>query len=324
MKTPLKSIAWPLGILLALTLAPASLRADTIVGAGLTLLEIASGPSLGFNPGDYYYSGMTFDADGNLLLAVNAVSSLSPSPQEIYEVPVVRDSSGYITSLGSPVAFASVNTSAGAANNGVGGGLISEPGGSLLYTTNPSNYVGSYTSGSGSSLADLTSLAPATLGGLEYVPASFTNNGAGLLKLSTSNGSSGEWYTLSSPTGPLSGGVSGPAADSFAYVPADGYEITQNSVLVENDASLTLSLYGLDANGNPTGTGVTWLQGDGSVAFNSGVASDPGSAEYLFSTADGSIWALEVNAPEPGTILTFAAALIGLWSLRRRATARLR
>jgi len=309
-----------LGIAIAIGIAlPA--RADSVVTspAGLSIFQITSGPFSGIDPSDYY-SAMAFDPSGNyLLLAINSGTTAQSSPQGIYEMQVDRNGDGEITGFGTPSLYATVNTTVGAVNNGVGGGLIEQSGGSLLYTTNPSNYVGSYSGGS-SSLTSYTGLAPYTLGGLQYVPASFTNNGAGLLKISTSNpqipAPNGEWYTIATVGGPVSGGTGGPEADSFVYALPDADSVPEPAVLIEDASTLTLSLYGLDSQGNPTTQiGSTWVAS--SQMLNFGIARDPRLPEYLFSTADGSIWAVEEDVPEPGTLLLIGVGLLAVIARRR-------
>lgn len=300
--------------------AVSPLRADpTVNAAGLNLFAITSSPFSGFDS-SYYYSAMTFDPTGNyLIMAINSTITDTSSSQGIYSVPVTRGSNGYITGFGAPTLYATVATSTVSETNGgnaVGGGLV-QSGTSLMFTTWSIPNLGVYSGGSTSlyfnSYLSSQNLA---LGGLQYVPSSFTSNGAGLLKMSTSNGA---WFSVPSNFSVLNpdSGVSVPA-DSFAYAPADPYAVAQNSILVEDDVGFNLKLYGVNSQGDPTGTGVTWLSGNDS-AFNSGIVRDPNSREFIFSTNDGTIWALQEETPEPGTLVTFLASLLAIYILRRRA-----
>ncbi|HXS94961.1 MAG TPA: PEP-CTERM sorting domain-containing protein [Candidatus Limnocylindrales bacterium] len=299
----------------AIALAAPLLHADTaVVGAGLNLFQISTSalPTLTANQ---YYGGMALDTTGRLLLAVNDYSNTA---QPIYALTVSRDASGRIISVGlpspaDPYAVVPTNTLTGV---GVGGGLIYNSDGSLLYDTDASGSIRTYSSGS-STVAHEDVFASQTMGGLQYVPAGFT--GAGLLKASAYSGSTGAWYTILASTTTSTG----PTADSFAYAPADGLAVHANSVLVEDDQTFSLTLYGVDAQGNPLpGSGALWYQGGPSIALNSGVVYDAHGHEYLFTLTDGTMWALEEQAPEPGTFFPLAAAIAGLALLRRRVTAR--
>jgi len=298
----------------AIALAASPLHADTaIVGAGLNLFEISTAalPALA---GTQYYGGMALDTTGRLLLAVNDYNNTTAQP--IFALTVSRDASGRIISVGlpspaDPYAVVPTGTPGGL---GVGGGLIYNSDGSLLYDTDAKGSIRTYSS-AGSTVAHEDIFASQTMGGLQYVPAGFP--GAGLLKASAYSGSTGAWYTILSNT---TTSTAGPTADAFVYAPADGLAVHANSVLVADFQTASLKLYGLDAQGNPIpDSWVTWYSG---IPPNSGVVYDPRGHEYLFTLTDGTMWALQEQAPEPATLFPLAAAIAGLALLRRRVTAR--
>jgi len=297
----------------AIALAVPLLHADTaVVGAGLNLFQISTSalPTLTANQ---YYGGMALDTTGRLLLSVNDYSNTA---QPIFALTVSRDASGRIISVGlpspaDPYAVVPTGTQLGL---GVGGGLIYNSDGSLLYDTDAQGSIRTYSS-AGSTVANEDIFASQTMGGLQYVPAGFT--GAGLLKASAYSGSTGGWYTILPNT---TTSTAGPTADAFVYAPADGLAVYANSVLVADFQTASLTLYGVDAQGNPIpDSGVPWYSG---IPPNSGVVYDAHGHEYLFTLTDGTMWALEEQAPEPATLFPLAAAIAGLALLRRRVTAR--
>ncbi len=290
--------------------------ANPILGAlpGMSLYEVGSVDLSSYYTDPYYYDALAFNGS-NLLLSATDASSTN---EDLYSVSFMRNASGHIVGLGSAINLAALNVEE--IGNIVGGGLAFASNGTLLYVTSPLSYLGQYANG-GSQTTPLTFNGQnLNLGGIGYVPAGFP--GAGQLKLSTIDGSwydvnlsstAGSFYQLSS----LTQQSSGVPAYSFVYVPA-GNRIAEDSMIAADGSNLTLQLYGLDANGNPTGTGVVAVNGNGQT-IGYGMARDPKTGDILFTTSDNQIWALSQAVPEPGTgVLTMGAVLL-LWGYSRRA-----
>lgn len=281
--------------------------------SGITVANLGSPVSL---TGAYYYTALDFLDDFTLLLAVGNPASTTQT-EAIYSIPVNRNASGAITSLGAAVVDFSVSVSTGAVySNIIGGGLTNAPGGAILYDTKSLGYVGQYSGG-------VSQLSPVSgvFGGLGYVPA----GGSSQLLLSTT---SGNWYDLAYSGGTISVGPAlslGIPADSFAYFPA-GFSpsLPIAGILVGDAAAQAIRLYGINpATGLPTGAGVNVVSAPSSSpeGLGYGLAWDPVAGDFLFTGGNNEIYMLEgastgVATPEPGTFALFAAAGL-LWAARR-------
>jgi hypothetical protein len=284
----------------------------------LVLYTLGSVPGIAAQYGnDITYQGIAITAN-NLLLAVGNAGSLV---QTIWSVPVVRSSTGHITSTGVPTAFAQVIAAdQNSFGNIMAGGLIAT-GGGLLYTTQGYSFIGQYKNGN-SSVIDVTSTGAFT-GGLQYVPTGFT--GAGQLKMSSITGT---WYTVglngtlgSYTVGSVTQYNPGIAAYSFDYMPADATFLTPKIVLGDANTQ-QLDAYGIDANGNPCPgcTPVVHLV-TSDVGIGYGVARDPVTGDILFTTQSNDIWLVSDTAvvPEPGTVGLGLAGMAMMWWVRRRS-----
>ncbi|MFK7743295.1 MAG: hypothetical protein AB8H80_23465 [Planctomycetota bacterium] len=225
--------------------------------------------------------GLTIAASdpNTLLLGAGATTAAGI----IYAFPLVRDAQGSITGLGAPTSYAS--------SPQIDGGLTFGPSGVLFATGYPNNTLLQYLPGSTapSSTTVLTPLGVASsTGTCMVVPPGFP--GAGQFKLTSYNGNS--WYTLpllanaqglfdvgtaSSPI-PAAGGPAG-----IVYPPPGSPQIADySSVLICEYSTATVSIYSLDANGDPIpATRAPFLTGLSGVL---GAVSDPVTGDLLFST----------------------------------------
>jgi hypothetical protein len=206
----------------------------------------------------------------------------------LYEVRVVRNSSGHITGFaGSAKRFAD------AAYND--GGVAYGPGNVLFLARWPVNQLGQTKPGS-TATDKLIDVAPfgiaSSLVGLGFVPPG--QPGAGRLKLVSYSG--GQWYDAGvSPDGSgtynlvnvtnvpgstLSGGVVG-----FTYVNGGSRQFSGPSMLVSEYSADGVAAYGVDGNGNPIpATRRSFITGlDGA----DGAFIDPLTGDFLFSTFGG-------------------------------------
>lgn len=273
-------------------------------------------------PANYLYGGLGFKGSNLLLSGGDGIAQ----DQVIYSVPVKRSASGTITGLGTATTYASVPAADAAVGNILAGGLVFAPNGTLLYTTLSKSYIGQYSAGTTTS--SLTFVGNVPLGGLGYLPN-------GQLVLTSTDGN---WYpvTLSTPNAQgiykvtvgapyllnVPAGQSGVPADSFASFPVGvSGEVTNASVLVGDSNAQQLALYGLDANGNPTGAVSQIVNGNGDP-IGYGVVRDPyHPSTYLFTTGNNEIWALTpgLGVPEPSAgVLGAGGILLLLARLRKR------
>ena len=205
----------------------------------------------------------------------------------LYEIGVIRDSEGHITGFeGTAARFADADN--------IDGGVAYGPGGTLFLSRYPLTQLGQTRPGSATTdkIIDLRQHGVSeSLGALAFVPAGFP--GAGSLKLASYIG--GQWYDAEVvPDGigtfdlagvtPIDGAVlSGP--EGIAYVNPGSAEFAAPSVLVSEYSSNRVSVFEVDAAGDPIVatrrdfvTGLTGAEG----AF-----VDPVTGDFLFSTYGG-------------------------------------
>jgi len=285
--------------------------------SGITVANLGSPVSL---TGAYYYTALDFVDQFTLLLAVGNPASTTQT-EAIYSIPVNRNGSGAITSLGAAVVDFSATVSTGAVySNIISGGLANAPGGAILYDTKSLGYLGQYSGG-------VSQLSPVSgaLGGLGYVPA----GGSSQLLLSTTTGN---WYDLTYSGGAFSVGPAlslGIPADSFAYFPA-GFSpsLSVAGILVGDATAQAIRLYGINpATGQPTGAGLSVVSAplSGPEGLGYGLVRDPVTGDFLFTGSNNEIYLLEGASagstgsatPEPGTFALFAAAAGVLWAVRK-------
>ena len=282
-----------------------------------------------------FYEGLAISGN-NLLLSVGDPGTAT---QKVWSLPLTRVN-GHITGLGSGSVYAPTLAYPGncCLGNVMAGGLVMS-GSDFIYTTQANSFLGQHTGGNpgSSAMLDLASTGAST-GGLNYVPASFTSNGAGKLKMSSSCepaspgcNAFGDWYTLN-----LGGSIGnytlnsftaftiGVTAFSFDYVPADTRFAAPGMVL--GDASLLrLDYYQLDADGNPCNPNVNiscapimhLVVSDGQIGL--GIVRDPVTGDILFTSSDNQVWLLSEAAPEPATVVLMVGALAAIaWTRRLR------
>jgi len=270
-----------------------------------------------------FYEGLAIT--GNSLLL--SVGDPATAAQKVWSLPLVRVNN-HIAGFGVATVYDQVLSYPGTCclGNIVGGGLV-PLGTDLLYTTNYFSYLGQQT-GPTSNLIDLTSTGVAA-GGLNYVPGSFTGNGAGQLKLSSTCepgdfgcNAQGDWYTLN-----LGGSVGsysvngitafnvGVTALSFDYVPVDA-TFTSPGIVLGDSSQLRLDYYQVDGNGNPCnptmniscGPVIHMVVSDTLIGL--GVVRDPVTGDILFTSGDNQIYMVTDSIPEPGTIALVATGLL--------------
>jgi hypothetical protein len=219
-------------------------------------------------------------------------------------------------------AFATVPTSTNFPYSiNVGGGLAPGPGGVLFYSTSQGS-LGEYSSGN-SMLVNLTdpSNSAAGVSALGFLPIGTSS------QLVVAFSGTNNWYLVSlvkNASGLYNASVgsllfSGIEASSFVYtpaVPSSGFATA--GILVGDAATQTLSFYGLNAQGNLTGTGSYVIDTSGNGAIPGyGLARDTSTGDFLFTTNDnntqtGQVWELQLATPEPApvTMVLFFGLLV--------------
>jgi hypothetical protein len=316
-----------LAIFVALSVCAAVSSASELVSAlpGTTLFEIGSVPTISSN---YVYQGLAFN--GEYLMLSGGDPSLEHQV-DIYQVPVVRGNTGYITGFGDPSLFASLNV----VNEGVlGSGGLMMSGPNVVFTTNSAQFIGAYNFMNPQfTFSDQLSLGGPgdVLGGLGWAPGF-------VLKMSTQEG---YWYnlTLNTSSNPLGVSVDPQAnvmvpAYSFSYMQANDLLFPGVSVIVGDTVGNTIKRYTLDLYGNPTGMGTTLVSmGQGSTTIPGfGMVRDPVTGALLFTASDHKIYELYVGSPgdisltpEPATMgITGAALGLLVWLKGRRPGSRQR
>lgn len=275
------------------------------------------------------YGGMVFKSgDPNtLLIGGNA----NTAPGRFYEVPVIRDGMNNIIGFGAPTVFGTV----GEFNDG---GIAYGPNGVLFTAQWPSNNLGQTLPGSldEDKVIDLGPLGITTnssISGLNFVPTGFPGSG----KFKIVSWSGGSWYdVILTPDGGgtfdivsatlevvLPGGPEG-----FVFIDDTGNAgFNVDSLLIADFSSGRISVYDLDANGDPIlATRRDFITG---LTGAEGAVIDPITGDFLFSTFGGGDRIVRVDGfvpppqpmpriSEPGMLAIFGLGLIGIGYASRR------
>lgn len=264
------------------------------------------------------YGGLTFLDDNTLLLGGSANSGGGV----IDEVSVTRDGSGHINGFGAVTQYSTAPF--------IDGGLAFGPGGDLFFTGYPNDTLGEIKPGSTSpdKIVSLTGNVTSSVGTLAFVPAGF--DGAGNFVIGsysagtfctaplTSDGSG--TYDVGTCTGTSSTG-GGP--EGLIYVPSGSADFTGQNMLVSEYSAGTVDIFGVGADGLPTGIGQNFITG---LSGAEGAVLDPVTNDFLFSTFGGGSQIVEVQGfaavatPEPQAFLLMGLGLAGI--LARRAALR--
>ena len=228
------------------------------------------------------------------------LTTLGEGSGTIYAAPVTRGANGHVTGLGTPVFFA------GSASR-LDAGLAFGPGG-VLFAISYEDVL--YEFKPGSTSPDL-SVSPSGYSGgystLQFVPPGFT--GAGALNMASfSSGwndatlaadGSGTYNVTVTETNSL---ANNPYPFGIFYVPPGSAQFTSPSVLVNEAYSGPIWAYALDSDGNPTGSGTSFIGGS---FYPYGAAFDPLTGDMFFSTySPGYLY--EVQGFSPGTLTATA------------------
>ncbi len=242
--------------------------------------------SLGSAPGvPGSYGALCFDRSNPDQLHLSGFANTPGA--KVHDVPVERDVDGHILGF-QGTGVEALDTPF------IDGGLTYGPGGVLFYTRYPNNELGQIRPGSTSDdkIIDLEQegITPST-GGAQFVPAGFP--GAGQLKI-TSYGGSGWHSTTVVPDGlgtfvleDVQSPVTLPySMEGLAFPPPGSPAITDYSTVLLCEYRLnTISLYELDANGDPIpASRVPFLI---QVPSPVGLAIDPISGDLMIGQFNG-------------------------------------
>lgn len=283
------------------------------------------------------YGGLTFADANTILIGGNANDLLG----RIYAVGVTRDvTTQQITGFsGGATLYRGPTSEIGEYNDG---GVVFGPGGVLFTSRWPVNELGQTKPGSldEDKIIDMAALGVAgSHAALNFVPATF--GGAGKVKLVSWAG--GEWYSANlTPDGfgtfdltglaqvDLDPGLPGMQAlsggpEGFTYVSGLNPGFGVNSMLLSEYSAGNVSVYAVDANGDPIlASRRTFLEG---LSGAEGAVLDPVTGDFLFSTFGGGDRLVLVSGfseppppvvPEPGTVALLAVGLGVLAALQRR------
>jgi hypothetical protein len=266
-------------VALTVVLAATTVQAQSVVppfDSDYTLVDLGPVPGLPASNG-----GLTFPPGRDDLLLIGGEANQASGT--IYAIQVVRDLEGHITGFaGTATPYAD-----GAYNDG---GVVFGPEDVLFLARYPNNELGQVMSGSSftAKVVDLAALGVTeSPGGLGFVPDGFP--GAGELKVAS--WSDGGFYTLSlAPDGMgtyhvlsasretnVPGGPEG-----FIYVPHGSPRFADNQMLVSEWSGDRISVYDVDAGGNPLPGTRTLFVSD--VNGPEGAAIDPRTGDFLFSS----------------------------------------
>lgn len=282
------------------------------------------------------YGGLTFADNNTLLIGGNA----NTEPGRIYSVGVARDSANRITGFsGTASLYRGPASMIGEFNDG---GVVFGPGGVLFTSRWPVNQLGQTRPGSTDEdkIIDMAALGIAdSHAALNFVPAGF--GGAGQVKLVSWGG--GEWYSgtltpdglgtydlaglthvdLDTATPAIDGLHGGP--EGFTYVSGLNPGFGVNSMLLSEFSAGTVTVYSMDANGDPIlSSRRTFLDG---LEGAEGATLDPLTGDFLFSTYGGGDRVVLVSGftqpppppiPEPTTWALMLAGQAGLMLMARR------
>lgn len=261
------------------------------------------------------YGGLTLKAgDPNKLLIGGAANGASG---KIYEVDVVRDIDGHISSFGTVTEFAEAPYN--------DGGLTYGPGGVLFASRWPVNELAQYKPGSTSPDKVINMAALGVAGShsaLAFGPSGRSFSG----RMKVSSYSGGQFYdatyisdglgtydiTSVTQTATLQGSPEG-----YAYVPL-GSNLFGDSMLVSEYGAGVVSTYDVDANGDPIiASRKVFMTG---LSGAEGAFIDPQTGDFLFSTFGGGNKVIVVKGfaavPEPATLSVLGLGALAL--LRRR------
>jgi hypothetical protein len=310
-------------------LVPAG-RADVLLSSSYPDFTLTNLGQLPNAPASFAYFGLAFNGPNLYLSGGDTLTNNSFQP--VYSFPVKRDAWGQIIGFDLSQSGSSFDVPVPTSGDFLTGGLVFV-GNTLFYNIYPFgvtppnlSYIGQYVSSNTSSLTAVTVPGlnnPVSLGGLAMLPG-------GRLVISSVDPGNLSWsqLTLSNPTNGLytinfSASLSGsdPVADSFVPFPAGtSVDITANSILVGDSSSQALKVYGIDGNGNPTGSG-SLIVTSNTQGIGYGLVQDPQHpTSFLFTTADNNIWLL-TGVPEPTTAIFLVTGIL-LFLVARRRTAR--
>ena len=316
-----------------LLLAATTSRADPVLSSGYNLNMVDLGTvSLPLTTSSNTFQGLDFNGQSLLLAAWNPAQANYPTSEELWQIPVTY-SAGQISLAASASAYATVSTNYDNVPFSfvVSGGLITNPDGTLYYTTSEGD-IGWYHDGASAvsttlpdpsdpqscaqtwSCSYVTAIGYLPVGKSTQLVAAFSDGNWYQVSLATDAGSN----TIAATLGNLV--YSGLEATSFVYFPGSFAGFSTGGILVGDAASQTLKLYGLDSNGNLIPNSqpvVVYTTGNGLVP-GYGVARDPNTGDFLFTTYDnnngyGQIYELTVETPEPSAAVMLAACIVLLW-----------
>ena len=291
---------------------------DPFFAGSYSFVDLGSAPSVPAN-----YGGITIQPGNTSSILLGGAANGGAGA--IYDVGVTRtEVNGLMRITGFTGSTSQVSTAPF-----IDGGLTYAPNGNILFTGYSGNQIGEIKPGSTSPdrITTMTSNGVASsLGSLVFVPAG--SPGAGRLKVLSYSAST--WYDLpyavdgsglytfgaaSSPI-QLSGGLEG-----AVYVPGGSALIPNPSILVAEYQTGIISIYDVDANGDPLAASRRVFMSGLSGA--EGAMIDPTTGDFLFSTFGGGNRVIAVRGfaavPEPAT---FAVLGLGLAALlkKRKAT----